>query len=52
MKKIKFGMLILAVGVFALSFVSFQSAGQENKFRETKNRIANRYIVEIGRAHV
>lgn len=47
MRKIKFGMLVLAVGVFTLSFISFQSAGQENKFRETRNKIADRYIVVL-----
>ncbi len=39
--------LIALVGLLVFSIVPFHSNGQENKFRQTKNAIPNRYIVVL-----
>lgn len=47
MRKILIAMLILAVGMLTLGFLSLQSSAQEEKFRVTKDAIPNRYIVVL-----
>lgn len=47
MKKIKFVVLALVIGVFALSFVPFHSTGQDDKFRRLEKAIPDRYIIVL-----
>lgn len=47
MKKIVFAVLTLAVGIFALGFVSIHSTAQEKKLKRVKNPIQNNYIVVL-----